>query len=62
MENGTTSQKECRVCLFFEACRFAEEPCEHFYGEGLEEELLAWNEKEQKIEYLAEWGIYIKDF
>lgn len=65
MENGTTgrtAEVTCLVCVFYDTCRFADEPCEHFYAEGLEEVLFAKDERESKIEYLAEWGIYIKDF
>ena len=65
MENGTTGRAPEVLwleCIFYDVCRLAGDPCEHFYAESLEGELLAMDERESKIEYLEEWGIYIKDF
>ena len=63
MENGTTGrERECDECIFFDTCGVAGDTCEHFYSDGMDDELLARDEGKCKIEYLKEWEVYIKDF
>ena len=70
MENGhrrpptsiTVEITPCMACIFYDVCDSDGKLCGGYYSDGMDEMLQRIEDEERKIEYIADWETYTRDF